>query len=134
MIAHKFKPAARSTNKYAPGSSNHNSPPVASMPPKLHSPSMNAVGSVPVPNEKQATMSQPLSAAVSTQGLQKKSFFEDLPIPVQKQPVKPARAALPRSQMSQSISPTVNPAQPQLQKPVVNPYAKPAMNTVVSPQ
>ncbi|CUM52051.1 unnamed protein product [Debaryomyces tyrocola] len=124
LISHKFKPAARSTNKYAPGSSSHNSPPVASMPPKLHSPSMNAVGSMSVSNEKQA---------ISTQGLQKKSFFEDLPMPIQKQLVKPARAALPRSQMSQSISPTVNPAQPQLQKPVVNPYARPAMNTVVSP-
>ncbi|KRZ98907.1 uncharacterized protein AC631_05341, partial [Debaryomyces fabryi] len=128
LIAHKFKPAARSTNKYAPSPSSNNSPPAANMPLKLHS-STNAVG-VPRPNDTQTTVPQPVE---SVHGSQKKSFFEDLPMPILKQPVKPARAALPKAQMSQSISPTVNTAQPQLQKPVVNPYAKPAMNAVKSP-
>lgn len=128
LIAHNFKPAARSTNKYAPNSSSHSTPPIANMPPKLHS-SRDAVGLLSS-NDSQSTVPQSVE---SIHGPQKKSFFEDLPMPIQKQPVKPARAALPKAQLSQSISPIANPAQPQLQKPVVNPYAKPAMNAVKSP-
>lgn len=129
LLAQKFKPAARSTNKYAPSTTTSKPALDPRLPPKS-STSPSAKNNLHVPS----TELQSLANKNPPQPQQTKSFFEDLPIPMQKQPVKPARAALSKAQANQNISPIVNPAQPQVQKPLINPYAKPAMNTVISPK